>query len=39
MAKTGKCIECGANRIIKRDLCKKCRSNGVALVEEEEESE
>jgi hypothetical protein len=33
---TGRCITCGAHRIIKINLCKRCRMGGK-LVEEEEE--
>jgi len=28
MAKVGKCIACGAHRIVKQDMCKRCRNNG-----------
>jgi len=27
MTKTDKCIECGAIRIVKEDICKRCRMN------------
>jgi DNA-directed RNA polymerase subunit RPC12/RpoP len=27
MAKVGKCIMCGAHRILKGDYCKRCNSN------------
>jgi len=26
----GKCTDCGAKRILKNDLCKRCKSNAVA---------
>ncbi len=29
MAKVGKCMNCGAHRILKGDHCKKCKSNGI----------
>jgi len=37
MAKTGKCITCGAFRILRKtDLCKKCNSVGYDIENEEE---
>ena len=40
MTKSGKCSGCGATRIVKRDLCKRCRAfDKKVAVEEEEESE
>ncbi len=28
IAENGKCKDCGAKRIVKKDLCKRCRKNG-----------
>lgn len=28
IAESGKCKECGAKRIVKQDLCKRCKRNG-----------
>lgn len=28
MQKVEKCTDCGATRVIKNDLCKRCRMNG-----------
>jgi len=38
MAKIGKCKICMANRILKRDVCKRCNKLPAIEVEEEEES-
>lgn len=33
---SGKCLVCGAKRIVKHDLCKRCRMSGEVAEEEEE---
>ncbi len=29
IAENGKCKDCGAKRIVKQDLCKRCRRFGI----------
>ena len=31
----GKCANCGAHRILKEDLCKRCKSKGIRLEKKE----
>ena len=31
----GKCVNCGAHRILKGDMCKRCKSKGTKLEKKE----
>jgi uncharacterized OB-fold protein len=33
---SGRCLSCGAHRVIKHDICKRCRMHGVMEENEEE---